>query len=147
MSCIEIPIDHLKGISVIGSFNILCDWHHSFVLNHGTHAKLSVDVILFQKPPTDSMFLHIWNGAWRHHWLRFVIDWYHLGDTMFDTIETHRLLSSKKHHKSLFQHLYRDMDALWHPLADALQCATLAMDGWLGENFGIYKRHSRVTTI
>ncbi|KAL3793552.1 hypothetical protein HJC23_007292 [Cyclotella cryptica] len=58
-------------------------------LNHPPHTKLPVDVILVQNPPSVPTLLLaylfcIWNGVWRSHRPRFVIDWHNLGYTMFD---------------------------------------------------------------
>ncbi|KAL7516137.1 hypothetical protein ACHAWX_001186 [Stephanocyclus meneghinianus] len=116
--------------------------------NHTTHTELPVDIILVQNPPSVPTLLLayifcIWNGILRRHRPRFVIDWHNLGHTMFDLPNSQASFLRKTSQKSLraFVKVYEYTMA---SLADAHLCVTQAMEGWLGENFGVHGRHVRV---
>ncbi|KAL3798416.1 hypothetical protein HJC23_005069 [Cyclotella cryptica] len=117
-------------------------------LNHPPHTKLPVDVILVQNPPSVPTLLLaylfcIWNGVWRSHRPRFVIDWHNLGYTMFDLPDSKTRFLRQALQKSLraFVKVYEYTMA---SLADAHLCVTQAMEGWLGENFGVHGGNVRV---
>lgn len=119
-----------------------------FQLNYVPHTTKPVDVILVQNPPSMptlvlAYFYCIWQGVFRRHRPRLVIDWHNLGYTMFELPGANATMVRAMVQKSIrkFAKWYERTMA---PLADAHLTVTQAMEVWLGDNFNVHGNHVRV---
>mmetsp|Transcript_14557 Transcript_14557/g.31648 ORF Transcript_14557/g.31648 Transcript_14557/m.31648 type:complete len:520 (+) Transcript_14557:156-1715(+) len=119
-----------------------------FELDCVPHTTIPVDVILVQNPPSvPTLWLAyaycVWQGLWRKHRPRLVIDWHNLGYTMFESPDPQASRS-----KAFVQRSIRKLAELYErkmaPCADAHLTVTQAMEVWLGENFNVHGEHVRV---
>jgi len=119
-------------------------------LNRVPHTTIPADVILIQNPPSVPTLLLayvycVWQGIWRTHRPRLVIDWHNLGYTMFDAPDPN---ASPRSLRSLVQTSIRKLAECYEkkmaPLADAHLTVTEAMEVWLGENFDVHGERVRV---
>ncbi len=126
-----------------------CVMHTLWVqLKNVPHTTKPVDVVLVQNPPSMPTLLLaylycVWQGSFRRHRPRLVIDWHNLGYTMFESPAANSTTC-----RAIAQRIIREL-AKWHeklmaPLADAHLTVTQAMEIWLGDNFNVYGNHIRV---
>mmetsp|Transcript_26720 Transcript_26720/g.64108 ORF Transcript_26720/g.64108 Transcript_26720/m.64108 type:complete len:511 (+) Transcript_26720:3-1535(+) len=107
-----------------------------------------VDTVLVQNPPSVPTLILaylfcVWQGIWKRHRPRLIIDWHNLGYTMFEypnpTAPPSQALV-KKSIRKIAEYYERNMA----PLADAHLTVTEAMADWLGENFNVHGERVRV---
>lgn len=117
-------------------------------LNNVPHTAKPVDVILVQNPPSMPTLLLaylycVWQGVFRRHRPRLVIDWHNLGYTMFEepAANSSRVRAMVQQSIRCFAKWYEKSMA---PLADAHLTVTQAMEIWLGGNFNVCGSHVRV---
>jgi beta-1,4-mannosyltransferase len=72
-----------------------------------------------------------------------VIDWHNLGYTMFELPDPQTPFVRKAMQLSL-RKVVKVYEHTMSSLADAHLCVTGAMEGWLGENFGVHGKYLRV---
>lgn len=128
---------------------IYCVMHTLWVkLKHTPHTRLRVDIILVQNPPSIPTLILtymycLWNGTFKRHRPRFIIDWHNLGYTMFDRPTLERTFLRKSMQNAL-RATVKMHERTMASLADGHLCVTQAMEGWLGENFAVHGKHVRV---
>jgi beta-1,4-mannosyltransferase len=117
-------------------------------LNNVPHTTKPVDVILVQNPPSMPTLLLaylycVWQGIFKRHRPRLVIDWHNLGYTMFEAPAANSSRVQAMVQKSI-RNFAKWYERCMAPLADAHLTVTQAMEVWLGENFNVCGPHVRV---